>query len=56
MQPLQINPEHESELMEHPAVRLHNITSILAIPIKMESQNGMWYFERWEPEPAVYKK
>ena len=51
MQPLQINPEHESELMEHPAVRLHNITSILAIPIKMESQNGMWYFERWEPEP-----
>jgi two-component system NtrC family response regulator len=52
MQPLQLDPEQDSEFVEHPAIRLHNITSILAVPIKMESQNGMWYFERWEPEPA----
>lgn len=47
-----LQPDHESAFMNHPAVRLHNISSILAVPILRDSQVcGMWYFERWGQEP-----
>jgi transcriptional regulator with GAF, ATPase, and Fis domain/Flp pilus assembly protein TadD len=56
MQPLHLIPQRESDYSDHPAIRLHNITSIVAVPIQIESQNtGMWYFERWHPEPAFTK-
>ncbi|MCI0617029.1 sigma 54-interacting transcriptional regulator [bacterium] len=47
-----LDPDHEADFMNHPAVRLHNISSILAVPILRDGQVcGMWYFERWDQEP-----
>lgn len=47
-----LQPNQEAAFMNHAAVRLHNISSILAVPILRDSQVcGMWYFERWDQEP-----